>query len=279
MQRRALEWRRRGVRIAFVPTMGYLHEGHLRLADRARRSVGSEGQVVVSIYVNPIQFGLNEDLSRYPRDLSRDLRLCRARGVDAVFAPGDSEIYPKLETHTHSTYVVEEQLAGGMEGAARPTHFRGVTTVVAKLFNLVLPDFAIFGSKDFQQTAVVGRMIRDLNFPVRLIVAPTVREKDGLAMSSRNRYLSVEERRQACVLYRAIRTARRMVRESASGVPGARLCREVAGMIDKQPHARVEYVSVFDPATLLPVRSASRGMQLALAAFVGKTRLIDNGEL
>jgi pantoate--beta-alanine ligase len=259
--------------------MGCLHEGHLRLVDRARRSVGPEGRVVVSIYVNPIQFGANEDLSRYPRDLTRDLQLCRARGVDAVFAPGDREIYPKSEKHPHSTYVVEELLAGGMEGAARPTHFRGVTTVVAKLFNLVLPEIAIFGSKDFQQAAVVGRMIRDLNFPVRLIVAPTVREKDGLAMSSRNRYLSVEERQQACVLYRAIRMARRRVRESSSGVPGARLCREVAGMIGKEPDARVEYVSVFDPATLLPVRSASRGMQLALAVFVGKTRLIDNGEL
>src|SRR6187549_2491468 len=166
MQRLALRWRKRGVRVGLVPTMGYLHEGHLSLVREARRRVGQSGQVVVSIYVNPTQFGPTEDLSRYPRDLKRDLKLCRDVGADVVFVPSDATMYPGKAEGKYSTYVVEETLSRGMEGGSRPTHFRGVTTIVAKLFNLVLPDVAVFGAKDWQQAAIVKRMVVDLNFPL-----------------------------------------------------------------------------------------------------------------
>src|SRR5580765_1012051 len=166
MQRLARQWQQRGTRIGLVPTMGYLHDGHLSLVRKARRCVGKSGKVVVSIYVNPTQFGPTEDLSRYPRDLKRDLKLCRAEGVDVVFAPSDAEIYPGKAEGQYSTYVVEENLSRTMEGASRPTHFRGVTTVVAKLFNIVQPGLAIFGAKDWQQAAIVKRMVADLNFPM-----------------------------------------------------------------------------------------------------------------
>ena len=186
MQRLARQWRGRGVRIAFVPTMGYLHDGHMSLVRRARRLVGPGGKVVVSIYVNPTQFGPQEDFARYPRDFPRDGRLCRQAGVDVMFLPTDATMYPGRARGLYSTFVVEEALSRPMEGAARPTHFRGVTTVVAKLFNLVQPDLAVFGAKDYQQAAVIQRMVRDLNFPLKIVVAPTLREADGLAMSSRN---------------------------------------------------------------------------------------------
>src|SRR5687768_12713084 len=171
MQRQALQWRRQGIRIGFVPTMGYLHAGHMSLVRRARKAVGRKGRVVVSIYVNPTQFGPREDFSRYPRNLRGDQELCRHEGVDLIFAPSDDEMYAK----PFSTFVVEEELSQAMEGRSRPGHFRGVTTVVAKLFNIVLPDIAVFGAKDYQQAAVIQRMTRDLNFPVRIIVADTVR--------------------------------------------------------------------------------------------------------
>jgi pantoate--beta-alanine ligase len=186
MQRLALRWRREGIRVGFVPTMGYLHEGHVSLVRRARQAVGKSGRVVVSIFVNPTQFGPREDFQNYPRDPARDRQLCRAAGVDVVFVPGDADMYPPDPADGFSTWVNEERLSREMEGASRPVHFRGVTTVVAKLFNIVLPDVAVFGAKDYQQAAIVQRMVRDLNFPVKLIVAPTCREADGLAMSSRN---------------------------------------------------------------------------------------------
>jgi len=188
MQRLALRWRREGKCVGFVPTMGYLHDGHLSLVSRARKLVGKPGIVVASIYVNPTQFAPTEDLSAYPRDLERDKALCRKAGVDVLFFPADAEMYPGRDTGGYSTYVIEEKLSQGMEGGSRPTHFRGVTTVVAKLFNLVLPEVAVFGAKDWQQAAILRRMVRDLNFPLKLVVAPTLREKDGLAMSSRNKY-------------------------------------------------------------------------------------------
>ena len=175
--------------------MGYLHAGHLSLVREARAQVGKAGKVVVSIYVNPTQFAPTEDLAKYPRDLKRDLKLCRAAGADVVFTPSDAEMYPDKAEGKYSTYVVEEKLSQTMEGAARPAHFRGVTTVVAKLFNLVLPDVAVFGQKDFQQAAVIKRMVADLNFPVKIIIVPTLREADGLAMSSRNKYLVGDLRR------------------------------------------------------------------------------------
>ena len=279
MQRLARGWLRQCVKVGFVPTMGYLHAGHVSLVKRARGLVGRAGVVVVSIYVNPTQFAPHEDLAKYPRDFKRDRALCRAAGVDVIFAPADAEMYPGRATSDYSTYVVEETLAQGMEGAARPTHFRGVTTVVAKLFNLVLPTVAVFGAKDWQQAAVVQRMVRDLNFPLRLVVAPTHRERDGLAMSSRNKYLSAEERPQATILWRAMQGAKAAVHEAKAAIPAAPLKKELAALIATQPAARLDYVEFFDPDTLRPAAEVRRGTHLALAVFVGKTRLIDNGRV
>ena len=279
MQTLARRWQRRGARIGFVPTMGYLHAGHLSLASEARKRVGKAGKVVVSIYVNPTQFAPTEDLSRYPRDLKRDLALCRQQGVDAVFVPTDAEMYPGKAIGNYSTYVVEETLAQRMEGASRPTHFRGVTTVVAKLFNIVLPDLAVFGAKDWQQAAIIKRMVADLNFPLKIIVAPTVREADGVAMSSRNKYLVGDLRSQAIVLSRSIAMARKTVATSAKPVSASKLKSAVAKIVSAASDARLDYVEFFDPETLLPQKQATRGTHMALAVFVGKTRLIDNGRL
>ena len=277
MQNLAGRWKRAGLKIGFVPTMGCLHAGHLSLMRAARRRAGKNGRVVVSVYVNPAQFAPTEDLAKYPRDLERDLKMCRAQGVDVVFAPGDAEMYPGGAEGRYSTYVVEGELARGMEGVARATHFRGVTTVVAKLFNLVLPDVAVFGQKDFQQAAVIRRMTRDLNFPVKIIVAPTVREVDGLAMSSRNRYLDAEQRAQSVILYHALQAAGAAV--SKKPVTAVRLKAELMEFFTAAPLARVEYIEFFNPETLLPVARVTRGTQMALAVFVGKTRLIDNAAL
>ena len=278
MQRLAGKWRRAGTRIGFVPTMGYLHRGHLSLVDRARKRVGNQGRVVVSIYVNPTQFGPKEDFSKYPRDLKRDLKLCRDQGVDVVFVPDDREMYAGRESGCYSTYVVEERLSPGMESASRPGHFRGVTTVVAKLFNSVLPDVAIFGAKDWQQVTIIRRMVQDLNFPIEIITAPTLREPDGLAMSSRNTYLNGDLRRQATVLWRAIQLARATARKSRS-TPVARLKSRIRRLIETEPAARLDYVEFFEPDTLVPANRVCRGAHMALAVFVGKTRLIDNASI
>lgn len=277
MQRLAKKWRRVDTRIGFVPTMGFLHAGHLSLVKRARQAAGQAGKVVVSIYVNPTQFGPTEDLAKYPRDLQRDLKLLRAAGADAVFTPSDAEMYPGKAEGRYSTYVVEEKLSQSMEGAARPTHFRGVTTVVAKLFNVVLPDVAVFGQKDFQQAAVIRRMVADLNLPVNIIVAPTLRERDGLAMSSRNKYLDAEQRAQAVILFHALRAAGAAV--STKPVTAARLRTDLKKFMTAAPLARLDYVEFFDPETLLPVTRVKRGTQMALAVFFGPTRLIDNARL
>jgi len=279
MQEQSRSWQRAGVRIGFVPTMGYLHDGHLSLAHRARRAVGPEGKIVLSIYVNPTQFGPREDFSSYPRDLTRDLHLCRKAGVDAVFTPGDESMYPGRSTGAFSAYVVEEGLSGFMEGKSRPMHFRGVTTIVAKLFNVVMPDVAIFGAKDWQQAAVIRRMTADLNFPVKIIVAPTLRERDGLAMSSRNKYLEGDLRRQALVLSQSLRHVTTRVAGIRGGVPAGALRREVARIVSREPQARLDYVEFFDPNTLAPLSRVARGARMALAVFVGKTRLIDNARL
>ena len=277
IQRLARRWKEQGIRIGFVPTMGYLHEGHISLVRRARKLVGLKGRVVVSIYVNPTQFAPTEDLANYPRDFKKDRRLCREAGVDAIFFPTDVDMYPGRAEGLYSTYVVEEQLSQGMEGASRPTHFRGVTTIVAKLFNLVLPDVAVFGSKDFQQAAVVKRMVQDLNFPVKVEVAPTHREPDGLAMSSRNKYLSPEERSQAVILWRCLLAARDAIK--AGPVSAAKLKTKLARLISTQPSARLDYLEFFDPESLKIVRSVRHGTQMALAVFVGRTRLIDNARI
>ena len=284
MQQLAGKWRRAGTRVGLVPTMGYLHAGHLSLVKRARQAVGKGGKVVVSIYVNPTQFGPKEDLAKYPRDLKRDLKLLRELAVDLVFTPGDGEMYPgKSGTGIlpvppqYSTYVVEEHLSRRMEGSSRPTHFRGVTTIVAKLFNLVQPDVAVFGQKDFQQAAIIKRMVADLNFPLKIIVAPTLRERDGLAMSSRNKYLDAEQRNQAVILFHALQAAKAAVAKRS--ISATRLKADLNEFFTAAPLARLDYVEFFDPETLEPVAQVKRGTQMALAVFFGKTRLIDNMQL
>ena len=292
MQKCALQWKRRGIRVGFVPTMGYLHAGHLSLVREARKRVGKNGKVIVSIYVNPTQFAPTEDLAKYPRDLKRDLKLCRDAGVDVAFTPSDTEMYPRLEcgdmsplskrrhvgaVQDFSTYVVEGKLSRTMEGAARPTHFRGVTTVVAKLFNIVLPDVAVFGQKDFQQAAIIKHMVADLNFPVKIIVAPTLREPDGLAMSSRNKFLDSEHRAQAVILFHALQAASLAVKRKP--VSATRLKADLKKFITAAPLARLDCVEFFDPKTLAPVALVNLGTQMALAVFVGNTRLIDNAQL
>jgi len=277
MQSQGGRWRRRGIGVGLVPTMGCLHQGHLSLIERARREVGRAGVVVVSIYVNPTQFGPKEDFSRYPRDMKGDLALCRRTGVDVVFTPSNDGMYPEGRDKEFSTCVVEERLSHVMEGRSRPTHFPGVTTVVAKLFNIVQPEFAVFGAKDWQQAAVLKRMVTDLNFPVRMIVAPTVRERDGLALSSRNQYLSTQQRRQATVLWRSIQRVRERVRNRPASAN--RLGSEVLHLVEQEPEARLDYVEFFDAETLSPVKTVRRGTHMALAVFIGRTRLIDNGRL
>jgi len=279
MQRLTRQWQREGIRVGLVPTMGYLHAGHLSLVKKARGIVGARGKVVVSIYVNPTQFGPQEDFSRYPRDLKRDVSLCKAEGVDIVFAPSDNDMYARNESLGFTTFVLEAGLSRGMEGASRPTHFRGVTTVVAKLLNIVLPEFAVFGAKDYQQAAVVQRMVQNLDFPVKIVVAPILREPDGVAMSSRNKYLKGKLRTQARVLWRSIEKVRADLRKSTTAISAASLKTRVKGFIEREPAARLDYVEFFDSKTLIPVTKVTRGAHMALAVFFGKTRLIDNARL
>jgi pantoate--beta-alanine ligase len=279
MQKAAIEWQRQGIKIGLVPTMGFLHEGHIWLIREARRLVGTDGKVVASIYVNPSQFGPREDFAAYPRDLAGDKRKCKGAGVDTLFVPSDAEMYPVDEGGPYSTWVVEERLGKVMEGKSRPTHFRGVTTVVAKLFNIVRPDLAVFGAKDYQQAAIIGKMARDLNFPTRIVVAPTQREADGLALSSRNRYLSGRQRREAVILWDCLKMADALVRKRRGGVSAAGLKALVERMIQTRPEVKVDYIEFFDGTTLEPVRTVKKGTQMALAAFVGSTRLIDNAQL
>ena len=278
MSRLASQWKRAGVKVGLVPTMGYLHAGHLSLVQRARKLVRRGGKVVVSIYVNPTQFAPNEDFTRYPRDLRRDLALCRSEGVDVVFAPSDQQMYPAGQGEEFSTFVTEEKLSQGLEGRSRPTHFRGVTTVVAKLFNIVQPSVAIFGAKDYQQAMVVKRMVRDLSFPLKVEVARTFREKDGLAMSSRNKYLEGDLRQQALALWGALKRARNEV-AGGKTVPAESLRQSLREQIEREPSARVDYIEFFDSLSLAPAETVTRGIHMALAVFVGKTRLIDNGKL
>ena len=253
--------------VGLVPTMGYLHAGHLSLVARARQECQ---QVAVSIFVNPTQFGPNEDLSSYPRDLARDLSLLENAGTDLVWTPTAEIMYPP----GFQSWVNVEGLTLPLEGAVRPGHFRGVTTVVAKLFNAVQADKAYFGQKDAQQAAVIRRMAADLNFPVEVIVCPTVREADGLAMSSRNTYLNPDERKAATVLYRSLTEARSLYE---GGVRSAQALRQaVSATIASEPLARLQYVSCADYDNLQEQEQMSGRALLSLAVFVGKTRLIDN---
>jgi len=253
--------------VGFVPTMGYLHEGHLSLVRMARKENAS---VVVSIFVNPTQFGPHEDLERYPRDIPRDLALLEKEGVDVVWTPTVEVMYPE----GYQTWVTVDTLTQPLEGAHRPGHFRGVTTVVTKLFLAVQPQRAYFGQKDAQQARVIQQMVRDLNFPIAVIVGPTIREPDGLAMSSRNTYLNPEERRAATVLYRALRAARAAFEQGERDAERLRhIMREV---LAQEPLARVQYVSCADPETLQELEGPVERALLSLAVFIGSTRLIDN---
>ena len=260
-------FKREGKIIGFVPTMGYFHEGHLSLMDIARKR---SDVLVVSIFVNPIQFGPNEDYNRYPRDLKRDLKLAEERGVDIVFHPDNREMYQE----NFQTYVNVEKLTKGMCGKYRPGHFRGVTTVVAKLFNIVQPDVAVFGQKDAQQAIVIKRMVRDLNFPVEIVVGPIIREHDGLAMSSRNTYLNDEERKQAPMIYKALKVAREKVK--MGNRDATKLKEIIENTIATAPLARIEYVEIVDDENLEPVSEVKPGTLAAVAVWFGKTRLIDN---
>lgn len=264
---RALRWENPQITWGFVPTMGYLHEGHLSLVRRAREE---NERVAVSIFVNPTQFGPGEDLSQYPRALERDMELLRAAHADLVFTPNDADMYPP----GFQTYVSVGDIAKTLEGASRPSHFQGVATVVTKLFNIVQPTRAYFGQKDAQQVAVLRQMVADLNFNLEFIVCPTVREPDGLAMSSRNKYLSPEERQAATVLYRALTAAESAWR--AGEKRGETLRAIMTATVAHEKLARLDYASVADPMTMIELEHISAQALFSLAVFVGKTRLIDN---
>lgn len=268
MQKWSMDRKKAGKTVAVVPTMGFLHEGHLSLIDAARAN-GADA-VVVTIFVNPIQFAPNEDFDSYPRDFEHDAALLREKNVDAVFAPAVSEMYPAPVT----CMVIENKLSKGLCAKTRPTHFNGVTTVVAKLFNATLPDIAVFGQKDAQQARVLKRMVRDLNFPIRMVVAPIVREADGLAKSSRNKYLSEDERARALVLSRSLLAAKEMAEK------GEKDLAKLTGFIRKEIEAqggKVDYVEAIDSEEQEPVTVRDgKPVMIALAAYFGTTRLIDN---
>lgn len=260
------EWKKEGQSIGFVPTMGYLHEGHMSLIDAA----GENDKVVVSIFVNPMQFGPTEDLASYPRDLEHDAKLCEEHGVDLIFHPTPEEMYGDQ----FYSYVDIDVLTKELCGLSRPVHFRGVCTVVTKLFNIVTPDRAYFGQKDAQQLAVIKRMVKDLNMPLTITGCPIIREADGLAKSSRNTYLSIEEREAALVLSRSIFLGKEMVEK------GERDCKKIldamTAEIEKEPLAKIDYVKIVDLDTMQQVEKIDRGILAAIAVYIGKTRLIDN---
>ncbi len=262
------QWRSASQKIGLVPTMGYFHQGHLSLMEECKRHAD---RVIVSIFVNPTQFAPNEDLASYPRDLDRDKKLAETQGIDALFIPRDDQIYAP----EHKTWVVVEDLSNGLCGKSRPTHFRGVATIVTKLFNIIQPDVAVFGQKDFQQLQIIRRMVRDLDLPIRILGCPIVREPDGLAMSSRNAYLTEEQRPSALCLYQALQLADRLVREE-----GVESCSQIQTRlrqkIESFPFTRIDYIFTGDPDTLKPLEQVERPLLVALAVFVGTTRLIDN---
>lgn len=269
MQRLADEARLAGRRIGLVPTMGYLHEGHLSLIDEAKKRADV---IVMSIYVNPTQFAAGEDLATYPRDLARDEKLAQGRGVDYIFAPSDKMMYPEKQL----AFVEVERVSRLLEGEFRPTHFKGVTSVVAKLFNIMKPHVAVFGQKDAQQAFIIGKMVRDLNFDVEIVVAPIAREKDGLAMSSRNVYLSEKDRREATVLYRSLNLAGSLVGKGE--IELVRVRSEMLKLITAESEGKIDYISFVDPENferIEEVGSLPRVLAL-LAVRFGKTRLIDN---
>ena len=259
------QWKDKGYSIGFVPTMGYLHDGHAALIDQARKD---NDKVIVSIFVNPTQFGENEDLNSYPRDINRDKSLCEAHKADIIFAPTSDEMY-----HDRKAFVNIVELSDTLCGISRPIHFKGVCTVVTKLFNIIQPTNAYFGEKDAQQLAIIRKMVYDLNFPVNIIGVPIVRESDGLAKSSRNTYLSSEERKAATILYKAIQMGKQTIKRGASADS---IINTMTEIINTEPLAKIDYVSVVDANTMQPVHEITSPVLVAMAVYIGSTRLIDN---
>lgn len=261
------EWRKQGLSVGLVPTMGYLHEGHKSLIDRA---VAENDKVVVSVFVNPMQFGPKEDLASYPRDLQRDAALCEAAGAALVFHPQPEEMYHE----DFSSFVDMNTLTGGLCGKTRPIHFRGVCTVVSKLFNIVVPDRAYFGQKDAQQLAVIRHMVSDLNFGIEIVGCPIIREEDGLAKSSRNTYLNQEERKAALILSKSLKEGKAILETGEKDADKIR--KVITEKIESEPLAKIDYVEVVDWNTLEPVEKINGPILVAIAVYIGKTRLIDN---
>ena len=260
------EWKKQGLSVGFVPTMGYLHEGHKSLMDAARKG---NDKVVVSIFVNPMQFGPTEDLATYPRDLNHDAALCESAGVDLIFHPEAEEMYEK----DFCSFVDMTGLTEGLCGKTRPIHFRGVCTVVNKLFNIVTPDHAYFGQKDGQQLAVIKRMVRDLNMDIEIVGCPIVREEDGLAKSSRNTYLSSEERKAALILSKTVALGRELAKTEKDA---NKVVEAMKKNIETEPLAKIDYVEAVDALSMAPVEKLEGTCMLAMAVYIGKTRLIDN---
>ncbi|MCX7836405.1 MAG: pantoate--beta-alanine ligase [candidate division WOR-3 bacterium] len=267
MQKIADQLRRKGKIIGFVPTMGYLHQGHLSLVKIAKKK---SDVCVVSIFVNPLQFGPKEDYHTYPRDFKRDKKLLSDLGVDIIFYPSEKEMYPE----SCLTYIQVKKLSEGLCGRSRPGHFEGVATVVAKLFNIVKPHIVVFGQKDYQQARIIKKMIKDLNFDIKIIIAPTVREKDGLACSSRNIYLNEEERKEATVLYQSLMLAKKMIKEGEKNPE--KILAEMEKLITTKSSGKIDYIEIVDAETLEPVKEISGKVCIALAVFFGRARLIDN---
>ena len=261
------EWKKQGLSVGFVPTMGYLHEGHKSLMDAARKG---NDKVVVSIFVNPMQFGPTEDLATYPRDLNHDAALCESAGVDLIFHPEAEEMYEK----DFCSFVDMTGLTEGLCGKTRPIHFRGVCTVVNKLFNIVTPDHAYFGQKDGQQLAVIKRMVRDLNMDIEIVGCPIVREEDGLAKSSRNTYLSKDERKAALILSKAVKLGEDMAKAGEKDTD--KIVSEMIKLIETEPMAKIDYVQAVDAVSVKPVKEMTAPVLVAMAVYIGKTRLIDN---
>ncbi|MBU4377334.1 MAG: pantoate--beta-alanine ligase [Candidatus Omnitrophica bacterium] len=257
----------RGRKIGFVPTMGYLHKGHLALIRRAKRE---NGIVVMSVFVNPAQFGPGEDYTKYPRDFKKDARMAKKEGVNAIFYPAVKSMY----LPGHSTYINVEKLSGHLCGRRRSGHFRGVATIVAKLFNIISADNAYFGQKDAQQAVIIKKMAEDLNIPVEIKTIPTVREKDGLAMSSRNAYLNKKERYEATALFKSLSLAKKMIKQGERG--SRKIIKTIKDFISKNSSARIDYVSVADLGSLKEIKALKGQVLIAIAAYFGKTRLIDN---
>ncbi len=267
VRKQVKEWRKQGLSVGLVPTMGYLHEGHKSLIDRA---VAENDRVVVSDFVNPIQFGVNEDLATYPRDIEADKRLCEQAGADLIFHPEAGEMYAP----DFSTYVEMQKVSEGLCGKTRPTHFRGVCTVVCKLFHIVMPDRAYFGQKDAQQLAVIRRMVRDLDLDIQIVGCPIIREEDGLAKSSRNTYLSREERKAALVLSRAVFLGEDLMKKGERDADT--ILSAMRSLIRQEPLAKIDYVEMVDADSIEPLVRARGRVLTAMAVYIGTTRLIDN---